>query len=366
MTELKKTPLSDIYKDYGGRVVEFAGWALPVHFSGVIEEHMAVRINAGLFDVSHMGEILVFGSQATDYLDYVLANEISTLKPGRIRYAHICNTDGGVVDDVLVYRLDHTEYMLVVNASNIDKDLQWLGSYAYKDVSIEDVSGATAQLAVQGPKAEPILKKLTHYDLSGMGYYSFDRGVIIADCKCIISRTGYTGEDGFEIYCSPNDAVHLWNSIAAAGEEFGLKPAGLGARDTLRFEACMPLYGHELDQNISPIEAGLKKYIKFGEGSFVGKEALMGQIERGTEKKLAGLEMVDRGIPRNGYPVMMKGKQIGYVTTGSYCPYLQKNLALAIIKAEYTHIGKEVEVEIRGKGAKAKVVETPFYRRLCK
>lgn len=373
MEYLLKTPLYNIYKDYGAKVIDFAGWALPVQFSGIIEEHQNVRTKAGVFDVSHMGEILISGKGSTEYLDYLLANEIITLKNGRVRYAHICNYNGGVIDDILVYRFDTDEYMLVVNASNIDKDLGWIRSFHPHNVNVEDISRATGQLAIQGPYSEAILKKLTSLDLGKVRYYSFEKDVVINGYKCILSRTGYTGEDGFEIYCPHDSAVYLWESIMEAGEEYGVCPVGLGARDTLRFEACMPLYGHELSDDISPLEAGLGNYVKLDKGDFVGKPALMAQAQNGVKRKLFGIEMVERGIPRNGYPVFLEDREIGFVTTGSYCPTLHKNLALALLQTQLStqdsalrtniSIGQGVDIEIRGRNVKAKVVEIPFYRR---
>lgn len=371
MDNLLKTPLFDIYSEYGGKVVDFAGWALPVQFSGIIDEHKAVRSSVGLFDVSHMGEILVFGEEATSFLEYLLANEISSLKRGKIRYAHLCNNKGGVVDDILVYKLGNNEYMLVVNASNIDKDLKWIKQHSPKEVFVENVSGQTAQLAIQGPKALKILSKLTDFSLNSLKYYSFEREVFVSNLKCIVSRTGYTGEDGFEIYCSPKDAPDLWRSILEAGKDMGAVPVGLGARDTLRFEACMPLYGHELADDITPLEAGLERYIKFDKSDFIGKEALIKQKENGIPRMLIGIEMIERGIPRGGYPVIIDGNIIGTVTTGSFCPNLNKNLALALVDSGKIDIeengkiieGQELYIQIREKPILAKTVITPFYRR---
>ncbi len=366
MDNLLKTPLYELHKMQGARIIDFAGWALPVQFSGIIEEHLMVRTGAGLFDVSHMGEIVVTGKGAVRLLDYLLANEISSLENGIIRYSHICNPNGGVVDDILVYRLGIEEFLLVVNASNIGKDLSWIKSYAYGDVEVEDVSGTTAQLAVQGPFAEGVIQKLISDKIAGMKYYSFQRDVHIGRHRCILSRTGYTGEDGFEIYCSQDEASDLWNLLMDAGEEYNLRPAGLGARDTLRFEACLPLYGHELSEDITPLEAGLGRFVKMDKRDFIGRAALKKQAEEGLKRRLAGLEMMDRGIPRTEYGVFHKGSPVGFVTTGSYCPALQKNLALAIIDINSSEIGQVVEVDIRGRKLEAKVVDTPFYRRSVK
>lgn len=362
LDNLLKTPLYGIYERYGAKIVDFAGWALPVQFSGVIHEHETVRTRAGLFDVSHMGEILISGKNSAEFLDHMLANEVFTLEPGKIRYAHLCNQNGGVVDDVLVYRYDENEYLLVVNAANTQKDFDWIKSYAPKDVNIENISDNIAQMAIQGPASEKIIQSLTSVNLSQIGYYSFVRNIKIAGYNCMLSRTGYTGEDGFEIYCSPENAVSLWECIIEAGKDYDLLPVGLGARDTLRFEACMPLYGHELSEEISPLEAGLERYVKLTKPDFIGKKALVKQVAYGLRRKLMGLEMLDRGIPRNGYSVLLNGERIGYVTSGSYCPTLKKNLGLALLKIQYADIGRIVEVEIRGKELKAKVIGIPFYR----
>lgn len=371
MDNLLKTPLFNIYNEYGGKVVDFAGWALPVQFSGIIEEHKAVRTKAGLFDVSHMGEILVFGGQAVNFLDFLLANDIASLKSGKIRYAHMCNNNGGVIDDILVYKLGIDEYLLVVNASNIEKDYNWIKSQAPKEVSVEDVSQQFAQLALQGPKALEILSKLTDFNLNSLKYYSFEKDVFVSGFKCIISRTGYTGEDGFEIYCSPKDAPNLWRIILDTGKDLGAVPVGLGARDTLRFEACMPLYGHELAEDITPLEAGFEKYVKLEKPDFIGGKALAEQKLKGIPRSLVGIEMVERGIPRGGYPVVSDGEVIGTVTTGSYCPTINKNLALAYVDVKKNTIGdkgkpvegQEVYIQIREKNIMAKTVITPFYRR---
>lgn len=366
MLELKRTPLFNIYEEYGARVVDFAGWALPVQFKGIIEEHMSVRENVGLFDVSHMGEILVFGSKAAEFLDYLLANDISTLKRGKVRYAHLCNDNGGIVDDILVYKLDFDQYILVVNASNIQKDYDWIKSHVSDDnIVVENISDVTAQLALQGPKSQAVLSKLTSINLKEMKYYSFETDVLIAGYKCILSRTGYTGEDGFEIYCHPDNAIDLWNKILREGKEYNIQPIGLGARDTLRFEASMPLYGHELSEDISPLEAGLENYVKLDKSDFIGKKSLINQKENGLKRRIIGLEMIDRtGIPRNGFLVYINDNRVGFVTTGSYCPYLKKNMALALVQNDYVYeVGQEIFIEIRNKYAKAKIVDIPFYRR---
>ncbi|WP_163183262.1 glycine cleavage system aminomethyltransferase GcvT [Neobacillus sedimentimangrovi] len=365
MTELKRTPLFELYKEYGGKTIDFGGWELPVQFSSIKEEHEAVRTKAGLFDVSHMGEIEVKGSDSLPYLQKMMTNDISKIKNGGAQYTAMCYENGGTVDDLLVYKIEDNHYLLVVNASNIEKDYKWLEKHIEGDVTLENLSEKTAQLALQGPLAEKVLQKLAgEQDLSQIGFFKFQQDVVFAGKKVLISRTGYTGEDGFEIYCDAKDAQELWRAILEAGKEEGVVPCGLGARDTLRFEANLALYGQELTPEISPLEAGIGFAVKLNkEADFIGKEALKQQKEKGLTRKIVGIEMIDRGIPRHGYQVFKGETQIGEVTTGTQSPTLKKNVGLALISAEYTGIDSEVEVEIRGKRLKAKVVPTPFYKR---
>jgi aminomethyltransferase len=365
MTELKRTPLFELYKEYGGKTIDFGGWELPVQFSSIKEEHEAVRTKAGLFDVSHMGEIEVKGSDSLPYLQKMMTNDISKIKNGGAQYTAMCYENGGTVDDLLVYKIEDNHYLLVVNASNIEKDYKWLEKHLEGDVTLENLSEKTAQLALQGPLAEKVLQKLAgEQDLSQIGFFKFQQDVVFAGKKVLISRTGYTGEDGFEIYCDAKDAQELWRAILEAGKEEGVVPCGLGARDTLRFEANLALYGQELTPEISPLEAGIGFAVKLNkEADFIGKEALKQQKEKGLSRKIVGIEMIDRGIPRHGYPVFKGETQIGEVTTGTQSPTLKKNVGLALISAEYAGIDSEVEVEIRGKRLKAKVVPTPFYKR---
>jgi len=363
MTELKRTPLFESYKEFGGKTIDFGGWELPVQFSSIKEEHEAVRTRAGLFDVSHMGEIEVKGTDSLDYLQRMMTNDISRLINGAAQYTAMCYENGGTVDDLLVYKLADNHYLLVVNASNIDKDYQWLNDHAERDVTLENLSGNIAQLALQGPLAEKVLQKLSSTDLSQIGVFKFQQGIEINGKKVLVSRTGYTGEDGFEIYCESKDAAELWHAILAAGKQEGILPCGLGARDTLRFEANLALYGQELSPDISPLEAGIGFAVKLNKEAFIGKEALVKQKENGILKKSVGIEMIDRGIPRHGYPVYKGEKLIGVVTTGTQSPTLKKNVGLALISTENSELNSEVEVEIRGKRVKAKVVSTPFYKR---
>lgn len=364
MTELKRTPLFEVYKEYGGKTVDFGGWELPVQFSSIKEEHEAVRTKAGLFDVSHMGEILVTGPDSLAFLQKMMTNDISKVSIGSAQYTAMCYDNGGTVDDLLVYKLDDDRYLLVVNAANTDKDYEWLAEHADGNARVENVSESYAQLAVQGPEAERILQKLSgEVQLSGISFFKFQE-VAIDGCPALVSRTGYTGEDGFEIYCRPEHAVQLWRNILEAGNEDGILPCGLGARDTLRFEANLALYGQELSSEISPLEAGLGFAVKVNkDAEFIGKEALKAQKEQGAPRRIAGVEMIDRGIPRHGYPVYKNGELIGEITSGTQSPTLKKNIGLALIKKEHAEPGSTLEVEIRGKKLKAEIVPTPFYKR---
>jgi aminomethyltransferase len=365
MTELQRTPLFEVYKEYGGKTIDFGGWELPVQFSSIKEEHEAVRTKAGLFDVSHMGEVEVKGKDSLRFLQKMMTNDISKIKNGGAQYTAMCYENGGTVDDLLVYKMEDDHYLLVVNASNIEKDYKWLMDHLEGEVILDNLSDKTAQLALQGPLAEKVLQKLAgHTDLSQIGFFKFQQEVILNDKKALVSRTGYTGEDGFEVYCDAADAVDLWNAILKAGEQDGVLPCGLGARDTLRFESVLALYGQELSPEITPLEAGIAFAVKLNkEADFIGKEALRKQKETGLTRKLIGIEMIDRGIPRHGYPVYKGEERIGEVTTGTQSPTLKRNIGLALIKTEYADLESKVEVEIRGKRLKASVVPTPFYKR---
>lgn len=365
MTELKRTPLFEVYKEYGAKTIDFGGWELPVQFSGIKEEHEAVRTKAGLFDVSHMGEITVKGTDSLPFLQKMLTNDISKIKDGAAQYNVMCYDNGGTVDDLLVYKIKDHDYLLVVNAANTEKDYQWLKEHLEGEVTLENISKDVAQLALQGPLSESVLSKLiTDTSLFEMGSFKFQQDVLVNGKKALISRTGYTGEDGFEIYCSPADAVELWRAILDAGREEGVLPIGLGARDTLRFEAVLALYGQELSPDISPLEAGIGFAVKLNkEADFIGKKALREQKEKGVPRKLVGIEMIDRGIPRHGYPVYAGEERIGEVTTGTQSPTLKRNIGLALIKTEHADPENELMVEIRGKRLRAKITATPFYKR---
>jgi len=365
MADLKRTPIFDLYKEYGGKTIDFGGWELPVQFSSIKKEHETVRTKAGLFDVSHMGEITVKGTGSLAYLQKMFTNDISKINIGSAQYTAMCFENGGTVDDLLTYRLADDEYLLVVNASNIKKDYEWLEDHAEGDVQLENISEKVAQLALQGPLAERVLSKLVSgIQLSDLGSFKFQNEVSIYGKNALISRTGYTGEDGFEIYCDQKDAAELWRAILNAGSEFDVLPIGLGARDTLRFEANLALYGQELSSGITPLEAGIGFAVKLKkEANFIGKEVLVEQKENGVPRKLVGIEMIDRGIPRHDYPVFIGEEQIGFVTTGTQSPTLKKNIGLALLKTEHAVVDNEVQVEIRGKRLKAQVVKTPFYKR---
>lgn len=332
MTVAKQTPLYETHLRHGGRIVEFGGWLLPVQYTGVLEEHKAVREKAGLFDVSHMGEVLVKGPDAFAFVQNLVTNDVSRLTDLKIQYSPMCYPDGGVVDDLLVYKQGMEEYLLVINAANIDKDWQWMQDNKQNfHVELTNLSDNTAQLALQGPLAQKILSQLTDTSLQELEYYWFLPKVIVAGKEALVSRTGYTGEDGFEIYCRPEDVASLWDAIMTAGEPYGLLPAGLGCRDTLRFEACLPLYGHELSKDISPLEAGIGMFVKLDKGDFNGSAALAEQKKNGVKRKVVGFVVTGRGIARAEYPVMAEGRRIGTVTTGSYSPSLDKNIGLALV-----------------------------------
>lgn len=363
---MKRTPLFNKHLESKGKLIDFGGWELPVEYSGIRTEHDAVRNAAGLFDVSHMGEITVTGESAEEYLQNIVTNDISVLSNYQICYTTMCYPDGGVVDDLLVYKYSNKEYLLVVNASNTEKDYEWLDTHSIENVTIKNVSDEYSQLAIQGPKAQEILQKLSDMDLNEIEFYHFADNVKIREINALVSRTGYTGEDGFEIYLPSTDGPILWDLLLESGKDFGLIPAGLGARDTLRFEAALPLYGQEIDKDITPLEAGLGFCVKLSKEKFIGRESLAKQKSEGLKRKLVGFEMTERGIPRSHYQVYADGKKIGYVTTGSLSPTLNKNIGLALLDIDYTKEGTEIEVEIRNKRVKAKIIKKPFYTKKYK
>ncbi|MFC5652804.1 glycine cleavage system aminomethyltransferase GcvT [Paenibacillus solisilvae] len=363
MEPLQRTPLFPHYAAFPAvRCIDFGGWELPVQFTGIQQEHDAVRRQAGLFDVSHMGEFLVTGMYAEAFLQQMTTNDIANLAAGQAQYTLMCYPNGGVVDDLLVYKYSDDQFMLVVNASNIDKDWAWLQDHIIGDVVMENRSRVTALLALQGPLASAILSRVTDADTGSLASFHFIHPAVVCGVPALVSRTGYTGEDGFEIYAPADQAGIVWKGLLAAGHGDGLIPAGLGARDTLRFEARLPLYGQELSPDISPLEAGLGYFVKLLKGDFIGRGALLEQQKLGLTRKLVGLELIDRGIPRPHYPVYADGSLIGEVTTGTQSPSLKRNLGLAMIKMDYTALDTEVLVEIRGKMLRARIVKTPFYK----
>ncbi|AFM01698.1 MULTISPECIES: glycine cleavage system aminomethyltransferase GcvT [Desulfitobacterium] len=363
MTNLKRTPLYEKHQQLGAKLIDFGGWEMPVQYAGVLEEHKTVRSKAGLFDVSHMGEVELKGKDSLAFLQYILTNDVSRIQDNQIQYSPMCAPDGGVVDDLLVYRYSQEHFLIVVNASNTDKDFAWMQDKAQGfEIHLENRSEDFAQLALQGPLAEKILQKLTRLDLSQIKYYWFTHGEVDG-VLCLISRTGYTGEDGFEVYLPPDHAPRMWDRILAVGAEEGVQPIGLGARDTLRFEARLPLYGNELGSDITPLEAGLGFFVRLEKEHFVGKEALSAQKEKGIPRKLVGLEMIERGIARSHYPLQKVGKEIGFITSGSFSPTLNKNIALGLIPPEYAQIGETLDVIIRGKAVKARIIPSQFYKR---
>jgi aminomethyltransferase len=365
MTNLKRTLLYDAHVALGARMVEFGGWEMPVQYSGILDEHHAVRRAAGLFDIDHMGQFDVTGKDALPFLQHLLTADISKLELSQAGYAIMCYADGGVIDDTFVYKLPGKpkgtfKYMVVVNASNREKDFAWMNAHrgGFR-VELEDVSEKFYMLAFQGPKAEAVLQKLESFDLSKIGYHHAREFKVHAD-RGLLARTGYTGEDGFELFVPIKYGEHVWNAILDAGKDAGVKPIGLGARDSLRFEAKMPLYGHEMDANTTPLEAALGWACDLNK-MFIGRDALLKQKLEGIRKKLVGFEMMDRGIPRNGYAITKDGKTMGVVTTGMFSPTLEKNIGLGFVVPEFAAIGTEFDVVIRGSALKARVVKTPFY-----
>ncbi|MGI6576529.1 MAG: glycine cleavage system aminomethyltransferase GcvT [Eubacteriales bacterium] len=367
MAELKRTPLYDAHMRLGARMVDFAGWEMPIQYEGISVEHEAVRTCAGMFDVSHMGEVEFTGSDALEYLQNLVTNDVSSINDNQMLYTFMCYPNGGVVDDIIVYRRKEDSYMAIINASNIDKDIDWMreqvGSY---DVEIKDRSGELSLIALQGPKAEEILGGLVDVDLKDIGFFQFSEDVKCASKTCMISRSGYTGEDGFEICLRNEDALFVWEKLMEIGTEKGLKPCGLGARDTLRFEANLPLYGNELSERITPLEAGFGMFVKLDKGGFIGRDALKRQKEEGLTRKIVGFEMVENGIPRHGYDVLSDGKVIGFVTTGYNSPTLKKNIGLAMVDIQHSALGSEICIQVRKKVLQAKVIKRRFYTKSYK
>lgn len=359
---MKNTALTQTHIDLGAKMVPFAGYNMPVQYAGINAEHETVRKGVGVFDVSHMGEFILKGDKALDLIQRVTSNDASKLYDGKVQYSCLPNKDGGIVDDLLVYRIDEQTYMLVVNASNIEKDWNWISQFNTEGVPMKDISDRTALLAVQGPKAAEALQSLTDIDLGSMEYYSFKKGAFAGIDNVLVSATGYTGAGGFELYVDNEHAQQLWDAVFKAGEAFGIKPIGLGARDTLRLEMGFCLYGNDIDDKTSPLEAGLGWVTKFNK-EFTNSAALANQKAAGVGQKLVGFEMIDRGIPRHDYEIVdAEGNNIGKVTSGTQSPSLQKAIGLGYVKTEFAKEGTEIFVKIRDNAIKAMVVKPPFYK----
>lgn len=357
----QKTPLYDIHIAEGGKMVPFAGYLLPVQYeAGVVKEHMAVRTGCGIFDVSHMGEVLCTGPDSLKFLNYLMTNNFSGMLDGQARYSPMCNEQGGVIDDLIVYRIKEDCYFIVVNASNRTKDFLWMKSRCQGRVDLQDISSETAQIALQGPYAQAVLEKITSFADLPSRYYSAVFQAEAAGLNCVISRTGYTGEKGFELYLAAKDASSLWNELTKEGKEFGLLPCGLGARDTLRLEAGMPLYGHEMTEEITPLEAGLGNFVKMEKSEFIGKQAL---LEKGVPARTrAGLKVTGRGIVRENCPVFSGEQPVGVSTSGTYLPYLGFPGAMALLQSSFAIPGTALTAEVRGRRIPVEVVRLPFYK----
>jgi aminomethyltransferase len=366
--DVKFTPLYDRHVALGARLIPFAGWMMPVQYKGIIHEHKLVREKAGLFDLGHMGQVEVDGADALAFLQFVATNDVSKLEPGEAQYALLTNEQGGVVDDIIIYRPNEGEgYFVCVNASNKGKDVAWMQQWAAArtdlDVSVMDISEVTGMIAIQGPDAEKIMTRLVSAPIADLDYFSWIPNSI-AGLPVRLARTGYTGEDGFEVYSNIDDIGAIWDAIYEAGQEYGLEAIGLGARDTLRLEARMPLYGNEMDDVITPLEAGLGWAVKLDKGDFVGRDKLAAQKEAGVPRKTVGFLIEGRSAaPRSHYPLSVDGREVGFVTSGAFSPTLDQNLGLGLVEADVAGIGKPIDVIIRDRAVSAKQVKTPFYKR---
>ncbi len=358
----KRTPLYEVHRQLGARMVEFGGWEMPVQYKGVIEEHKAVREKVGLFDISHMGEIFVEGERAQGFINFITTNDITRIKDGGCQYAACCYENGTVVDDVISYQFSPQKYLVVVNASNTQKDFDWFVSHNHHKVTIINKSSDYCQLALQGPLSQKVLQPLVEKNLSELNYYTFCETQLMGS-PILLSRTGYTGEDGFEIYASTKEAVSLWNGIMEAGKADGLQPIGLAARDTLRLEAAYSLYGHEISDSINPLEARLQWIVRLDKSAFIGKEVLAEIASKGVSRKIIGLVLTEPGVPRQGYKIVVNDDVVGVVTSGTFSPTLNKPIALALVQAESLKTGSDIFVEIRGQKKKAALVSLPFYKK---
>lgn len=362
IAEARKTALNSTHRRMGAKMVNFGGWDMPLEYAGIVAEHIAVRTHAGLFDVSHMGEIEISGSRALDLVQWISCNNAARLAMGQAHYSGLMTSRGTFVDDLLVHKLSDRHYLLCVNAGNQDIDFDHIVANNKFAAKTENTGARYSQLAIQGPRATGILQQLTPVPLEPIRYYHFTFGKI-SGVECLIARTGYTGEDGFEIYFDPTHSEKLWNDILEAGQAAGLVPCGLGARNTLRLEAGMCLYGHEIDDTITPLEAGLGWICKLDKAPFLGSEMIARQKRAGPERKLAGFEMLDKRIGRDGYPVIIAGREAGRVTSGCPAPFLKKNIGMAYVPSNASAVGNEIEISIRGQVAPARIVAMPFYKR---
>ena len=357
----KKTPLYENHVRAGGNIVPFAGYLLPVNYkAGILTEHNTVRTAAGMFDVSHMAELTLKGIDALKNINNLVTNDCSGMTDGRVRYSPMCYENGGTVDDLLVYKCADNDYLLVVNAANHDKDREWIAAHLTGDVKMEDISEKVAQIAVQGPKAMEIIKKLTNETDIPAKYYTFTQNATVAGKKCILSRTGYTGEDGVEIYCDSKDAGYFWDTLLEVGAPFGLIPCGLGCRDTLRLEAAMPLYGHELTPNLTPVDCGLNSFIKLAKPDFIGKKALAESPKKITR---IGLKITDRAIAREGFKVFLGDEEIGFITSGTQSPTLGFPIAMAMVPTALVGTLSKVTIDVRGRKVNAEIIPLPFYKK---
>jgi aminomethyltransferase len=357
---LKRTPLYEAHRAAGAKLIEFGGWEMPVQYTSILEEHKAVRESVGLFDISHMGEIEIRGPRALDVVQRLTTNDAAKLDVNQVQYAALCYPHGGIVDDLTVYRLGPEHFFFCVNASNIEKDYRWIVEQASGEAEISDVSAQVAQLAVQGQNAQATLQPLCDIDLEAIRYYWAATGHV-QGVEALISRTGYTGEDGFEIYGPAQQGADLWSALLKAGEPYGIRPIGLGARDTLRLEMAYALYGNDITAETTPLQAGLGWIVRLQKGDFIGRAALLKERAEGVKRRLVGFELIDRGVARSHYGILADGKRIGDVTSGTVSPSLNKAIGLGYVGAEHAKVGTEVAIDIRGKPARARVAPTPFY-----
>jgi aminomethyltransferase len=359
---MKRTPFFEIHQQAGAKIVPFGGFEMPVQYAGIMEEHKTVRTAVGVFDVSHMGEFFAHGPNALSFLQSITVNDVAKLTPGKAQYSAMCYENGGIVDDLLVYMLADQSYMIVVNAANIDKDWEWMKQHCPAGVTFENKSDAIALLAVQGPKSLATMQKLTSVDLSVIPYYNFVQGKL-AGVEMTISRTGYTGELGFEIYFGVEHGAAVWKAIFEAGKKFGIAPIGLGARDTLRLEMGYCLYGNDIDQTTNPIEGGLGWITKLAKGEFIAKSVLEKTKAEGPKRKLVGMMLAEKAVPRHGYPLLANGAAIGIVTSGTFSPTLEKGIAMGYVERQYAEIGSKIQIDVRGKSVEATVVALPFLKK---